>query len=218
MKEYTLLSYTYEEFLRNFSPKGQIDADNQIRDIFRDSFKAEWKNNNNMIIVVNFCILPDKTIYVNGLLNITPSLILKNVYEIYNVCVRREQRRKGVLKKMLDVLPKDEYYMLIVMFKNHIAYKSYIKYFFCDFVGLGFLSYNDTPGFVLGGSPNIQCSRNKKRLVNKLNNISKNIKGLNIKKILANFLENSEIPDNIDTNIANMMSKYKNFVIKNNQK
>jgi hypothetical protein len=102
---------------------------------------------------------------VIGFLNIARNKKDGNKIEIYNLCVNPKYRNKNVSGRMLNALPKDTEYYLQVLFKNKPAYYAYSKYFFCDFLGIGRLSYSDQIGFIMGGMVNNQCSEDQKNTI-----------------------------------------------------
>lgn len=171
MQQNTYLFRNFKSFMNtittiqpNIERKEILD---QIDEIFLDSFENPWdKSNNSQRIIVDFTHDENKII-INGIMSLFESDLKKGCFEIYNVCVQKDMRRKGILRRMLNVLPKEKYYYLSIEYDNKIAYLAYTKYFFVDFVGMGVLTYNNNIMFVLGGSPSI-VSKNHDDIRNKI--------------------------------------------------
>jgi hypothetical protein len=138
-----------------------------------------WNPYTNMGVIID---IDEKTSEIKGFLNVVESKGNKNNAEIYNVCVNPRYRNQGILGNLLKALPDTYYYYLQVLFENKVAYSAYLKYFFCDFVGIGKLSYGGNVSFILGGRVNTQCSiMKKKQWVDQLDSIAAQIQKINTK-------------------------------------
>jgi len=214
-KQHTILYNSFSEFISTISWNFQRDIVQQIDFMFMDCFNSEWDIDNDMIFVVNFHIIENNpySMVINGVMSLSHSSILENTLEVYNVCVRKDMRGKQILKKMLDVLPKDKYYILSVLFENYIAYRAYIKYFFCDYVSIGILNCSGPePLFILGGSPDKPCSWDRNDMIKIMDDISKIIKTINIKKVIKLYMKYPEFFHNLNQ-VENPILKDKNIKV-----
>lgn len=172
-------SETFKLFLEKYIPTNQQKfIEQQLVTMHTNCFgTTTWSPYSNMGVIID---IDEKTLEIKGFLNVIESKGNKNNAEIYNVCVNPNYRKQGILGKLLSALPDTYYYYLQVLFENKVAYSAYLNYFFCDFVGIGKLSYGGNVSFILGGRTNTKCdSLKKKQWVEQLDGIAKQIQSIN---------------------------------------
>lgn len=175
-----ILSYlNFNILTKDYSRDFIIYIVNQMKLMYKECFGiSNWDPiNSKMHIVIDV----DETngYMVRGFLNVADMKNNSDNGEIYNVCVHPNYRGKGVLGELINNLPPKQYYFLQVLFENKRAYSAYLKYFFCDFFAIGYLSYSNTVAFILGGYPSKKCIKQRDTYIQKLNNISENIDNIN---------------------------------------
>lgn len=150
----------------------------QLVQIHRHCFGSQhWDPRNGMYTVIDIDEMDGYR--VRGFLQLSDMKYDKTKAEIYNVCVHPDYRRQGVLGTLLMNLPDKSYYFLQVSFDNPIGCKAYMKYFFCDFVAIGYLTHSDPLSFILGGHPSKPCTPEKTNtLFDTLNAVSEQLKWL----------------------------------------
>ena len=150
------------------------EAYHTIQQLHQNCFDFDSQPNMNMKGILNI----DENGNLRGYLNY--HIINEHQGEIYNVCVHPNYRRQGILGILLNELPSNFYYFLQVVFDNRRAYIAYTKYFFCDFIGIGVLTLNSTPSFILGGkrtSESIEhCREKRDKIIEVFNECSTQIK------------------------------------------
>lgn len=122
-------------------------------------------------------IIPE-TLEVRGFFTLFPSKNNPKRSEIYNVCIKPVYRGQKVLQNLFSYLDKTHYYLLQVLFDNERAQRAYLNNFFCDFIGIGVLSYGGEVTFVMGGTPNTDCSQKKQKLLPVMKSITEKVQFL----------------------------------------
>lgn len=208
------VSETFESFLEKYiQPDEKSFIEKQLIDMHFNCFgTSKWSPYSNMGIVID---IDEKTFKVKGFLNFIENEEDENIAEIYNVCVNTEYRNQGVLGKLLYALPDTYYYYLEVLFENRNAYSAYLKYFFCDFVGIGSLSFGGDPAFILGGRVTTKCESEKRKqlteqldlISNKINQIDKEFPSVKFNGFFEHFENNLKTYKFIDEN-RNLLKLY----------
>jgi GNAT superfamily N-acetyltransferase len=190
---YTEKNFT--KFLENFPDKINV-IENQLIDMHANCFgNSEWSPYSNMGVVID---IDEKTLEVKGFLNFFENDEDENIAEIYSVCVNPKYRNQGILGKLLYALPEEYYYYLEVLFENRNAYSAYLKYFFCDFIGIGTLSFGGEPAFILGGRVTTKCEPEKRNqlteqldlISNKIDQIDKEFPSIKFNEFFEHFENN----------------------------
>jgi GNAT superfamily N-acetyltransferase len=200
---YTEKNFT--KFLENFPDKINV-IENQLIDMHANCFgDSAWSPYSNMGVVID---IDEKTLEVKGFLNFFENDEDENIAEIYSVCVNPKYRNQGILGKLLYALPEEYYYYLEVLFENRNAYSAYLKYFFCDFIGIGSLSFGGEPAFILGGRVTTKCDEEKRKILtekldlisSKINQIDKEFPSVKFNGFFEHFENNLKTYKFIDEN------------------